>query len=64
MVDGTFRIAPKGYKQVYIMWAIIEDIVDNETIARTKAYPCIYIIMNSKKKEDYISALKEIEKYR
>lgn len=64
MCDGTFIIAPEGYIQVYILWEVIEDTPFDESIARNTAIPCIYILMKTKKKQEYMEAFEEIESYR
>lgn len=64
MVDGTFKIAPKDYRQVYIFWAVVEECANEEDIERCKAFPCIYLILKSKLKEEYMKSFQEVEKYR
>lgn len=47
LMDGTFRTAPKEYYQNYILWFLVEDKTESDTINRTKAFPAIYFIMKS-----------------
>lgn len=64
MGDGTFRTAPKGYFQNYILWFVLEDKLESDTINRHKAFPAIYFLMKSKTEAAYKRAFAELEKYR
>ena len=41
--DGTFKVAPPGYKQVYTLHAYYDGIT----------YPCVYAVLKDKKQETY-----------
>lgn len=62
--DGTFKISPNGYKQLYILWFVNEATVENEEIPRNKAIAAIYFIMKTKSGAEYREAFKALEEYR
>lgn len=64
MGDGTFRIAPKDFLQVYILWFIVEGVCDDEDIPRAKAYPAVFICMKTKNTPEYQVAFERLERYR
>jgi hypothetical protein len=53
IADGTFMAAPADYSQLYVMYAFY----------RNKCIPVIYILMNTKKEEEYIKIFKIISKF-
>lgn len=62
--DGTFKMAPIGYTQVYMLWSILEGSVNEEKANRSKALPGIYILLKGKTQALYSEAFEMIEKYR
>lgn len=66
MADGTFKVAPIGYEQIYILWWIEEKYIvgDVDDIQRCKAFPAFYILMKNRQQSDYETALEAIETYR
>lgn len=64
MGDGTFKAAPKGYLQIYILWIVISGNIEGELTKRSKAYPAVYFIMKSKHSTEYKEAFDILENYR
>lgn len=64
MSDGTFKIAPHGYSQTYILWFIIEDSVEGEPIPRIKAIAAAYFLMKTKTQEEYEELFGALEYFR
>lgn len=62
--DGTFKIAPTGYTQVYILWYFVEATTDESDISQYKAIAAAYFIMKTKSKQEYRRAFDILEKYR
>lgn len=62
--DGTFKMAPVNYTQVYMLWSIIDGEVKGEFANRSKALPGIYILLKGKTEVLYREAFELIEKYR
>lgn len=62
--DGTFRMAPIGYTQVYILWSILDGQMQDEAAYRSKALPGFYILLKGKTQALYSEAFGMIEKYR
>lgn len=64
LADGTFKIAPIGFTQCYILWFIVEGKVDGEDAVRSKAIPAIYFLLKGKNTQLYEEAFKALEDYR
>lgn len=62
--DGTFKIAPTGYTQIYILWYFEEGLEEGSTVLQYKTIAAAYFIMKSKKKTEYRIAFNILEKYR
>lgn len=62
--DGTFKMSPIGYSQVYMLWTLHEGFVEGEFAPRSKALPAIYMILKGKTQALYEEAFGVIEKYR
>lgn len=64
MSDGTFKMAPKGYKQSYMMWFVAEGICKGESVERSKAMLSINFLLKGKSQATYASAFKILDEYR
>lgn len=62
--DGTFKIAPKGYTQCYVLWFVVEGKVDGEHAIRAKAIPAVYFLLKGKNTQLYEEAFQALEEYR
>lgn len=62
LCDGTFKSSPYGFSQIYIVWYLVEDLVEGETVKRCKAFPGLFIFMKSKSTREYDDAFKIIER--
>lgn len=62
--DGTFKIAVKDYAQTYILWYLIEDIVEGEEIPRNKAIAAVYFLMKTKSMAEYEELFGALELFR
>lgn len=62
--DGTFKIAPIDYTQVYIIWSVLHGEVESEFVDRSKAVPGIFILLKGKTQALYHEAFSMIEVYR
>lgn len=62
--DGTFKMAPIGYTQVYMLWSLLEGGVEGEFAPRSKGIPAVYFILKGKTQALYDEAFRELEKYR
>lgn len=62
LCDGTFKSSPRGFTQLYIIWYLVEDLLEDEDVERCKTFPGIF--MKSKGKQEYDDAFNIIDKYR
>lgn len=62
--DGTFMMAPVGFTQVYMLWSLLEGIVEGETAPRSKAMPAVYKLLKGKTQAQYHEAFGVLENYR
>lgn len=62
--DGTFKIAPKGYSQCYVLWFIIDGKIIGENAYRSKAIPAVYFLLKGKNSHLYQEAFQILEEYR
>ena len=50
--DGTFRVAAKYFYQLYVI----------QVWYKFRMIPCAWVLMNRRRKEDYVKVLKELNK--
>lgn len=62
--DGTFKIAPSGFCQIYILWFVLEGQCSGEIVLRHKAIPAVYFLMKKKSKIEYKLMFDALENYR
>lgn len=64
MSDGTFKMAPKGYTQSYMLWYVAEGMCKEELVARSKAMLAVNFVLKGKSEAVYKSAFDILEDYR
>lgn len=64
MSDGTFKMAPVGYKQVYMLWFIEEGTCGGEVLPRSRAILGSTFILKGKSQATYKIAFEILENYR
>lgn len=64
MSDGTFKMAPKGFKQDYMLWYIAEGQYLDEVLPRSKAMLAVHFVLKGKSEATYARAFQILEEYR
>lgn len=64
MSDGTFKMAPMGYKQSYMLWYVDEGQYKDEALERSKAMLAVTFVLNSKSEATYKIAFDILDAYR
>lgn len=64
MSDGTFKMAPKGFLQTYMLWYIAEGRVNDEYVNRSKAMLACQFVMKAKSETAYTVAFGILDRYR
>lgn len=64
MSDGTFKMAPKGFKQSYMLWYIAEGKCKDEVYDRSKAILSCTFILKAKSEAAYKIAFGILDNYR
>lgn len=64
MSDGTFKMAPIGFKQAYMLWYIASGQHMDEIVQRSKAIFSACFLLKDKKQSTYEVAFKILDRYR
>lgn len=62
--DGTFKIAPNGFSQTYIVWFAMQGQCEGELISRNQGIPAAYFLMKTKSIKEYEELFNALEQYR
>lgn len=62
--DGTFKMAPKDYKQAYMLWFVAEVTCNDEILQRSKAMLAVTFLLKGKSEAMYDLAFKILDEYR